>query len=65
VATAIITPGDPFPTWDFFGSSTGEAAANAIQSVVENIRDPLGNPLQEANRQFFRAKLDFLAPPPA
>ena len=55
--TLVFTPGDPFPTWDFFGNYLGEAPANQVSFEPENTRDPAGNPLQESARQFARFKI--------
>lgn len=49
-----FTPGDPFKVWDFFGVYQGEAPGNAINGTAENVRTPAGEPLEEAERQFFR-----------
>ena len=55
--TIIISPGDPYPTWDFFGTYQGEAAANTISFAPENTRNPEGEPLEESHRQFARFKI--------
>lgn len=52
--TVEFTPGDPYATYDFFGNYLGDAPANAVNSTEENLRDPLGNPLVEASKQFAR-----------
>jgi hypothetical protein len=49
-----ITPGDPFKTWNTFGEYQGESPGTRRRGGIENTRDPAGNPLQEASRQFFR-----------
>lgn len=50
----IYSPADPFDTWTFFGSYAGEVPGNQLDSVEENLRDPLGNPLVEVSKQFAR-----------
>jgi hypothetical protein len=52
-----FTPGDPYATWDFFGNYLGEAAGNDTSGTFQNVRDPNGNPLAEADKQFFRMKI--------
>lgn len=55
-----ISPGDPFPTWDMFGSYQGLAAADAIPGICDNVRTPTGAPLSEAMRAF--AAVGFIIP---
>jgi hypothetical protein len=53
-----ITPGDPYPHWDFFGTYLGLAPATTIPGVSGNVRATTGlAPLEEAARQFARLKL--------
>lgn len=49
-----IDPGDPFPSYDFFGNYQGEAPANSVTGTSGNVRTPAGAPLLEAPRCFFR-----------
>jgi hypothetical protein len=51
-----FTPDDPYPAWNFYHDYLGELSDNTEKGSVDNLRDPLGNPLVEANRQFFRLK---------
>ena len=55
--TITISPGDPYPTWDFFGAYQGEQPANQISFAPENTRNPEGEPLEESHRQFARFKI--------
>lgn len=52
--TQDITPADPYPVWNFFGDYVGDAQNTMIVGGPENIRDPEGQPLEEAARQFAR-----------
>lgn len=52
-----FTPGDPYPTWDFYGNYVGLSPANTQTGTFDNVRDPFGNPLQEASKQFGRLKI--------
>ena len=49
-----ISPGDPFPAYDFYGVYQGEAPANVELGTPSNTRSPLGAPLLESVRAFFR-----------
>lgn len=50
-----ITPDDPFPRWDMFGTYQGMISNNIIQGVFSNVRATTGlAPLTEANKQFAR-----------
>lgn len=49
-----ITPDDPYPGWDMFGNYQGMQSAAAVSGHPENTRNPSGEPLQEADRQFGR-----------
>lgn len=49
-----ISPGDPFPGYDFFGNYAGEFPANAVVGVSGNVRTPAGLPLRESAKAFFR-----------
>lgn len=51
-----ISPGDPFKFWDFEGNYMGENPDTVVLGSAENTRDPSGNPLREAAKQFFRLK---------
>lgn len=53
-ASITFTPGDPFAGWDFYGNYTGEQPANTTKSTEENLRNPGGDPLLEAAKQFAR-----------
>lgn len=55
--TATITPGDPFPAWDTFGTYLGLVPDNAAQGSSGNVRTPAGAPLLEAPRQFARLRV--------
>lgn len=55
--SVTITPGDPFPTWDFFGNYTGLAPGDTINGISSNVRTPGGDPLVEAGRAFARLKI--------
>jgi len=57
VGTIIISPSDPFPTWDFFGTYQGERPDNKISFAPENTRNPEGQLLEELPRQFARFKI--------
>jgi len=50
-------PGDPYPTWNMYGEYQGFSAASAKSGDPSNVRDPLGNPLDEAGRAFARMGL--------
>jgi hypothetical protein len=52
-----ITPGDPYPHWDFFGNYLGEAPAAYVPGSFGNTRDPVGNPLSESARGFARLRI--------
>jgi len=52
-----ITPGDPYPAWDFFGNYLGEQPATAVAGSSGNVRDPAGNPLSESPRGFARLRI--------
>ena len=49
-----IDPGDPHPVWDFYEVFQGEAPNNSVTGTSGNVRDPLGHPLREADKQFAR-----------
>lgn len=49
-----ISPGDPYPGYDFFGNYVGEAPANLIQGTSGNVRTPTGDPLGESVKAFAR-----------
>ncbi len=53
-----ISPGDPYPTWDFFENYTGLAAADGIGGTSGNVRTPGGAPLIEHATAF--ARLHFI-----
>lgn len=53
-----FTPGDPFPTWDMFGNSTGESAGTIETGTYSNVRSTADAPLEEGGRQFFRLAVD-------
>jgi hypothetical protein len=55
----IFTPGDPYATWDMFENYAGENSGNFVSSEFTNIRDPLGNPLTEADKAFAHIRLTF------
>lgn len=49
-----IAPGDPFPTWDFYGNYTGLNAATHVPGAGENIRNQDGPNAPENKRGFAR-----------
>lgn len=51
-----ISPGDPYPEYDFYGAYVGEAPAATVNGGFSNVRDPSLNPLLEAGKCFFRLK---------
>jgi hypothetical protein len=53
-------PGDPYPTWDMFGNYQGMSAAAAKSGDPSNVRNPSGDPLDEAGRAF--ARMGFIIP---
>ncbi len=52
--TLTITPNDPFPGFDFGGNSIGEQSTTGVAGTPSNTRSPLGAPLREGQRGFFR-----------
>lgn len=58
--SVTIDPGDPFPTWDFFGNYNGLSPATAANGEFGNVRTPTGAPLVEHGTGF--ARLSFLNP---
>jgi hypothetical protein len=53
-----ITPDDPFPAWDSFGTYLGNLADNIVQGQFENLRATTGlASLEEAVRNFARLKI--------
>lgn len=54
---ATITPDDPYPAWDFFGTYLGFLPANLIDGTSGNIRPGGGAVQEEARRQFARLKI--------
>lgn len=56
--TVFFTPGDPFPTWDFFGNYTGLNPNDRVAGGFDNVRATSGlAPLVEAEKQFARLKI--------
>ena len=53
-----LSPGDPFPVWDFSGNYTGENPATVVAGEYSNVRSPDGSPLSESNKGF--ARLGFI-----
>lgn len=51
-----ISPADPYPVYNFFGAYTGDDPQTDIAGEFSNTRSPLGVPLQEAGKAFFRVK---------
>lgn len=52
-----ISPGDPYPHWDYFENYLGLAPATGISGTSGNVRTPTGAPLAEAPTQFARLKI--------
>ena len=53
-----ITPDDPFPAWNFFGTYLGNRPDNIVQGQSENLRATNGLlPIDEALRNFARLKI--------
>lgn len=52
--TITITPADPFAVYNFFGSYVGDNPQTAVSGTPSNTRSPLGAPLREAAKGFFR-----------
>jgi hypothetical protein len=57
-----ITPGDPFPTWDWSGIYVGETPATGVSGTSGNVRTPAGAPLLEYPRQFARLRITRTSP---
>lgn len=51
---AEITPGDPYPGYDFFGAYVGIVPATGLVGTQINTRTPAGLPLEERKKQFGR-----------
>lgn len=57
-STATIDPGDPYPSWDFFGTYLGEVPNTNINGTWDNVRAAGGGePLLEGVRQFGRLQI--------
>lgn len=52
-----IDPGDPYPAWDFFGTYVGLRADDEVIGASGNVRNPSGDPLIEAGKQFVRMEI--------
>jgi len=53
-----ITPDDPFPRWNMFGTYEGLISDNIIKGTFSNVRATTGlAPLQEAGKQFARLRV--------
>jgi len=52
-----ITPDDPYPSWDMFGTYLGNQSAAAVDGTSGNVRASGGASLVEALRQFARLKI--------
>lgn len=56
--TVHITPDDPFPGYDMFGNSVGEVSTANQTGGSGNVRSVGLTSLAEANRAFFRLKME-------
>ena len=54
--TLTISPGDPFPVYDFYGSYQGLNSAAAVAGEPSNTRSRDGEPYRESPKAFFRVK---------
>lgn len=55
--SVTITPDDPYPAWDMFGTYLGDQPANLINGTAGNVRPGGGAVKAEALRQFARLKI--------
>jgi len=55
--SVTITPDDPYPAWDMFGTYLGNQSTSNIPGTSGNVRSAGGSPQAEALKQFARLKI--------